>query len=575
MRHLGYLVIVPILVLPSRTTPAITEQAQQIAIPANALIYDAVGKKLYASVGSSAPAAYANSITTIHPTTGEIEKSVFVGSEPGRMVLSDKNKYIYVAVGGMVRRYDIATGTAGPQFGVGSGRRALCMLPVPGDPEALVVARGSHDDGGTAIYKNGQALPSVVNIGPHLAPAVLPDMLYSYESRISHFTLSAARLTPDGVKAVWGQGYLFVGNVGVIGGNGLLINTSGTVLDPEARQQIGQLPGTGPEAALLDDPSRGVVYQLHHGRIVTYSLRTYTQIGELEIPRLTDGGYLTVLGNAGFAFAAQRQVVLVRTTLPPLLTPIDLALTRTQLDDLPLPNGRMKYQLTVQNLSPASSSAAYVTDLLPEGAKATTLVASQGTVNVDGRVIKADLGSIRPSGKAFVQVTVQQEKPGALGFTAIARGFEPDPQPGNNIALYQSPTPVPAPAPTPPAAPELSDLSAAWQALDQAVVGAGVNLKATIEGAVIVRNTGRRASSPTRIRFYLSRRPDYDPAGSRLLQEAPVPALLPGKSARVILKAPLGLGEEASGLFVVTGIDPSDMIREGDEKNNSTARRIP
>src|ERR1051326_7652643 len=98
-------------------------QVLTVPVPANSLVYDPVGKRIWACVGGTNAGTLANSIVSIDPNSGEVSAPVFIGSEPRGLVLSDKSKYLYTAVGDgrSIRRFDISTQKAGPQFPVGDG----------------------------------------------------------------------------------------------------------------------------------------------------------------------------------------------------------------------------------------------------------------------------------------------------------------------------------------------------------------------------------------------------------------------------------------------------------------------
>src|SRR5690348_501631 len=101
------------------------DDIRQVDLQTKDIVYDPVTKKIYASVPGTG-GTRANSITTIDPVTGAIGPSVFIGSEPGRLALSDRSKYLWVALDGSnaVRRFDLATQTAGPQTLLGTNTRA-------------------------------------------------------------------------------------------------------------------------------------------------------------------------------------------------------------------------------------------------------------------------------------------------------------------------------------------------------------------------------------------------------------------------------------------------------------------
>src|SRR5687767_1147826 len=91
-----------------------TMQISSIPLLANDLVYDPVSQRIYASVSSDAGAEYGNTVTVINPLTRKIEDSVFVGSEPNRLAVTDDGQSLYVGLdgAGAVRRLDIPTRTA-------------------------------------------------------------------------------------------------------------------------------------------------------------------------------------------------------------------------------------------------------------------------------------------------------------------------------------------------------------------------------------------------------------------------------------------------------------------------------
>ena len=103
-------VCLAVLLLGSTTASA---DIRQLSLPANDLVYDPGTHRIYATVPSSA-GAIGNSVTAIDPETGQIGPSVFIGSEPGRLALSDDGMYLDV----------------GPVTAV------LRLLPLPAPPSA-------------------------------------------------------------------------------------------------------------------------------------------------------------------------------------------------------------------------------------------------------------------------------------------------------------------------------------------------------------------------------------------------------------------------------------------------------
>src|SRR5437870_246253 len=97
-----------------------TDFIRQIPLTANDVVYSPLTKLLYASVPSSVGSG-GNSITTIDPTSGAITSSVFIGSEPNKLALSDDGNTLYASLEGAfsIRRFDVSSQIPGLQFPVG------------------------------------------------------------------------------------------------------------------------------------------------------------------------------------------------------------------------------------------------------------------------------------------------------------------------------------------------------------------------------------------------------------------------------------------------------------------------
>ena len=151
---------------PSPTPPYIPTFAKQINLPANDLAIVSSSGQIYASVPSSAGPT-GNSVTRINPQTAAIGESVFIGSEPNRVALSDDGTTLHVSLDGAaaIRSYNIPTQTPGTQFTWGAvNNRPADMVVLPGSPLSLATAGGT---GGVNIYDNGVARPSGSNGGAH------------------------------------------------------------------------------------------------------------------------------------------------------------------------------------------------------------------------------------------------------------------------------------------------------------------------------------------------------------------------------------------------------------------------
>ena len=159
-----------------------TDFIRQIALSTNDVVYSSSTGKLYASVPSIAGST-GNRIATINPTTGTVDNSVFIGSEPTLLAMSNDGNSLYVSLEGAfaVRRFDTQTETPGLQFSVGQdsffGRHRVNDVAVaPGSPNLVAIARQypgtSPPEAGVAVFDNGVQRP---NTGPGHIEGSLSD----------------------------------------------------------------------------------------------------------------------------------------------------------------------------------------------------------------------------------------------------------------------------------------------------------------------------------------------------------------------------------------------------------------
>src|SRR6185369_6991559 len=152
---------------PSPAAPAFI---RQMTLATNDLVFNESTQKLYASV-SSDEGSSGNSIAEIDPVLGSISNQTFVGSEPTHLGQADDNSTLYVSLAGAaaIRRYNVATHTAGQQFFVGRDDfgpyRVFGIAVSPGNPSVIAVTRqrrsdSNFNDAGIAIFDDGVQRPN-------------------------------------------------------------------------------------------------------------------------------------------------------------------------------------------------------------------------------------------------------------------------------------------------------------------------------------------------------------------------------------------------------------------------------
>lgn len=313
------------LVLPALAQEQANEDIQVVELQTNDIIYDPIRDKIYASVPSSDDASRANTITTINPNTGEIEASVFVGSEPDVLAISDDGQYLYVGLDGAaaVRRYDIAARSAGLQFSLGTGNHgpsyAEDIEVLPGNANAVAISlyrKGvspRHD--GIAIYDDGVRRGDSTRGhtgGNRIAFSASANVLYGYNNETTEFGLRAIAITSSGAEQIsvasdvirgFGRDIEFAG--------GVIYATSGAAVDADSLTLLGTYGASG---SLAVDADRGFVYFLQGSSLSTFNRATFVKLETESFSGISGSpNSLIQTGANRFAFRAgnSSQVVLV------------------------------------------------------------------------------------------------------------------------------------------------------------------------------------------------------------------------------------------------------------------------
>jgi hypothetical protein len=279
-------------------------------LQANNLVYSEATQALYASVPRGENPRI-NSITRITPETGEIGPSVFIGSEPDRMAISDDGRTIWTHLNGAnaVRSFDVSTQSAGLQFSTGSitPQPPLDMDVLPGHPESVALSRGFSPTsaGSVVVVDSGIKRPNIANTtsyGP-IEFGADPSILYgAFGSDLIKFQVDAFGVTQSSVvQGFWSLGvssFKFVG--------GLLYTSTGVVADPENNVVRGTFPGVYSSAMAVDTANHRVFYATWNGFNVILDIfdsDTFLRIGSQTLPGVTGAPVnLVRWGTNGLAF---------------------------------------------------------------------------------------------------------------------------------------------------------------------------------------------------------------------------------------------------------------------------------
>ena len=125
----------------------------QLAVPAADIVYDSLRNLLWASVQSSG-GSIGNDLIAVNPSTGNITTTIYAGSSPGTLAISDDQQRVFVALAGTPAMVPInlATQTSEAPYSVNTSLAQYSnglLIPqsiaaIPGEPQSVVaVSSGS------------------------------------------------------------------------------------------------------------------------------------------------------------------------------------------------------------------------------------------------------------------------------------------------------------------------------------------------------------------------------------------------------------------------------------------------
>lgn len=317
---------------PSNEVPFAVRPAGHHVLPfvVGDVAWDPVREVLYASVRST-DTTYPNRVIALNPMTGEILRTVTVGSDPRTLALSDDMSVLYVALDGAaaIRRIDLTTFTAGLQFPLATylGRILYAddIAVMPGHPGTLAVTHQAHGytEGkgvGLAIYDDGVLRGSLTGGGTVLAFSS-PDTLYTLGGSSSSGALARMIVTDSGAvfdPAVDGLPLLsFYADILYL--KGFVFSSQGPIVDALQWTVVASVPFGG---TVVADRGAGRVFYMWQTTLSAIDAATFQTLGTQTIagvPPLELPGYeapgLTRWGVDGFAYRTYTSLVVFRSSL--------------------------------------------------------------------------------------------------------------------------------------------------------------------------------------------------------------------------------------------------------------------
>lgn len=404
------------------------------------LIYDPQRSLFWASIPSSAGAAFGNSIVSIDPYTGVVANHLWVGSEPGKLSLSKDGSTLWIAYAGSpsVRKIDLNAMTlTGVHLyfpgGWGGNVYATDLAASPEGPSTVAVAAGS-----VSIFDDAVQRPNAGAGSSVLAYGADASTLYGFQYGLYIYTI-------DGTGIISTQNPPNSGNYTneLHYDNGRIYLTSGQVLDSSTGNLLGTFAASGPVAP---DSGLGRAFILNSSQsygapdqVTAFDVNTFVPLASFPVSGI-DNSYsgpsrLIRWGLDGLAFRTDTGVYVVRSAVVQNLskTPADV-LVSSSAPSNSTTGANTVVNLTIQNNGPNDVSNITVVATFSGNAILASAGSSQGSCALD-QVVRCDLGAMAKGGSATATVTVIPIAAGNMVSTTHVTSSLPDPKSSNNTAV--------------------------------------------------------------------------------------------------------------------------------------------
>lgn len=278
---------------------------QVVKLEARALVADPARGLLYATLPGNA-ARFANNVVVIDVETAAVKQSVFVGSEPSCLTLSDDGSTLWVGLSGAfaVRSVDVSSEppVAGmlhnlPPGDFGDLAAAGTIVVLPGTTESIVVSL--HRSGvspsfsGLVVLDAGVPRPNVTrgHTGASRLTAGPPGYVFGFNNLHTGFGFYSVRVGADGLTQTEHGDLLSGFDSDITYDSDFIFGTGGEVVDvsdPEAPLRAGRFPFRGHVVPSVAD---GYVYMLstsdstqQNPTLRLLDVTTFTQLNSEVLP---------------------------------------------------------------------------------------------------------------------------------------------------------------------------------------------------------------------------------------------------------------------------------------------------
>jgi hypothetical protein len=437
-----------------------------ISIANNDIVYNAKDGLLYASVPAIALGSGGNSVVGIDPVTGNIMRTIWVGSRPNKLALSSDGTQIFVGLDGAaaVAQVNLTNGTVVNQFPLGGGPgiynppfTAQYLAAVPGSPNSVAVTSQSSPYGGfgVTIYDSGVARTNgyTSGAGP-LSFGSSSSVLYTATgSSIVQLTVDATGIASSTTLATTTGVYANTSNLQY--DNGRLYLSSGQVFDAGTGTLLGTFFSSTTAAAtgpVVSDSTLGRAFIAatnfsSSAQVLAFDESTFNSAASISVNALGTQGYptsfskivrwgqngLALSANAS-AFTSLNQIYIFQTPLVADLTstPADLGVTLTA-PSTAATGTTASWVAKITNHGPNQATGAALAMSLDSTLIINSITATQGSCG-SGSAFTCDLGTLANGASVTVTVSATPTTAATIAGTANVSSTTVDPTTTNNQA---------------------------------------------------------------------------------------------------------------------------------------------
>lgn len=432
-----------------------------ISIANNDIVYNAKDGLLYASIPSVSIGGGGNSVVGIDPVTGNIARTIWVGSKPNKLALSTDGTQLFVGLDGAnsVAQVNLSTGNIVNQFYLGGGTgiynsayTAVSIAAVPGSPNSVAVATSSAST--VTIYDSGvpraNASSNFYGPGPLAFGSSSSTLYLATGSNIEQLTIDSTGVTSATALAST------TSQISTIQyDSGKLYLSSGQVLNAATGVLLGTFystatsPATGP---VVSDSTLGRAFIANTNfssaaQVLAFDESSFNNTGSIPVNALGTQGYSTNFskivrwGQNGLAISANpsaftslNQIYIFESPLVADLSsaPADLAVTLTA-PSTAATGTAVSWVAKITNNGPNQAVGAALAMNLDSTLIINSITAPQGSCG-SGTEFTCDLGTLANGASVTVTVSATPTTAGTIAGSALISSTSEDPTTTNNQA---------------------------------------------------------------------------------------------------------------------------------------------